>query len=242
MFIFSPCATYSLSVDKIKIIKTNDGSQSLFLEDLQETYHSTHGALGESRYVYIEAGMRYLVEGGHAALRVLEVGFGTGLNALLTAEQASVRGCSVAYDTLEPFPIGRDIYAQLRYESLSASALQLMHDSAWNESVRISDFFTIQKHRVKLEAFENRLGYDLIYYDAFAPSKQPEVWAVGNLEKCFDLLVEGGVLVTYCAQGQFKRNLSQCGFKVEVLPGAMGKKEMVRAVKSAAPAHCEGVV
>ena len=218
----------------IKIITTEDGSHSLFDEELNETYHSTCGARGESVHVFIKEGLEYWRSHNSTdEIKVLEVGLGTGLNAFLTAQFASRNNQKINFTSLEPFPIEKGIYQNLNfYQSDDEKDLLLkIHDSKWEQSVDISSNFSIHKTTSKLEGFQSTKTFDLIYFDAFAPSKQPEVWSMNNIQKCFFLLSKGGVLTTYCAQGQFKRNLAEAGFEVETLQGAMGKKEMVRGMK-----------
>jgi len=218
----------------IKLIVTEDGSHSLFDSDLNETYHSTRGARGESEHVFIREGIEYFLTGNKTEeLRILEVGLGTGLNAFLSALFSMETGQKIHLTSLEPFPVNSEIYENLNYHSSgSESALLLqIHEAEWEKEVALTPGFTFLKTQNKLEEFEPSKSYELIFFDAFAPSKQPEVWSLENLRKCFEMLNPGGVLTTYCAQGQFKRNLTEVGFVVETLQGAMGKKEMVRATK-----------
>ncbi len=218
---------------KLKLITTQDGSHSLMREDLHETYHSFHGAMGESRYVFVEQGLEWKRNQGVTQLNVLEVGFGTGLNAYLSALFAEAHQLNINFHTLEPIPVPRDLYTQLNYGSSEEEIklLQALHECPWEEPVALSPHFSITKYQDILEAFESATLYDLTFFDAFAPSKQSEVWELKNLQKCCDLTKVGGGLTTYCAQGQFKRNLATAGYTVETLKGAMGKKEMVRGVK-----------
>ena len=218
----------------IKIITTEDGSHSLFDEELNETYHSTRGARGESMYVFIKEGLgHWLSNNERKEVRILEVGFGTGLNVFLTAIYARKHDLNVRFTSLEPYPIQAEIYQNLNYfESDEEKELLLqLHESDWENKIQILENLTLLKSTSKLEDFTLQKAFDIIYFDAFAPSKQPEVWSLENLRKCYSLLEKGGVLTTYCAQGQFKRNLAEAGFQVETLQGAMGKKEMVRALK-----------
>lgn len=218
----------------IKIITTEDGSNSLYDEELNETYHSTRGARGESMHVFIKEGLEHwLSKNKTDEIRILEIGLGTGLNAFLTAQFADTNGQKIHFTSLEPFPIESDIYEKLNYSKSRADQQLLMdiHDTTWEKTVGINTHFELLKIPTKLEDFESDASFHLIYFDAFAPSKQPEVWSLENLKKCYSLLEEGGILTTYCAQGQFKRNLAEAGFQVETLQGAMGKKEMVRGVK-----------
>ncbi len=211
----------------IKLITTEDGSSSLYDEELNETYHSTRGALGESQYVFIEQGLNQKKD--QQKIDILEVGFGTGLNALLTSQFASEKKLSIRYETLETVPLGPELYLSLNYEP--KDLLNQIHFCEWEELTEIDSHFKLTKRNQSLEQFTTELHFDIIYFDAFAPSKQPEIWSLDNLRKCWSLLKAGGILVTYCSQGQFKRNLAEAGFSIEVLPGALGKKEMVRATK-----------
>jgi len=218
----------------IKIITTEDGSHSLFDEELNETYHSTRGARGESLHVFIKEGLECWQSQNQAdSIRILEIGLGTGLNALLTATWTKEHNQKIQFTSLEPFPIEHSVYEKLNYhESDSQKQLLLdIHQTAWEQDIKLDENFQFHKAQTKLEHFHSSSTFDLIYFDAFAPSKQPEVWSLENLKKCFSMLNVGGVLTTYCAQGQFKRNLVEAGFDVETLQGAMGKKEMVRAIK-----------
>jgi len=218
----------------IKIITTEDGSHSLYDEKLNETYHSTRGALGESLHVFIKEGLaHWLEQNTQKEVSILEIGFGTGLNALLSAQYAEKNHVKVIFTTLEPFPISKEIYENLNYGTTEEEVafLQALHTCNWEKPFEVSKYFTLMKTTKRLEDFTSKSPFDIIFFDAFAPSKQPDVWSLGNLKKCYDLLDDGGILTTYCAQGQFKRNLSEVGFEVQSLRGAMGKKEMVRAVK-----------
>ncbi|WP_462253603.1 tRNA (5-methylaminomethyl-2-thiouridine)(34)-methyltransferase MnmC2 [Ekhidna sp.] len=218
----------------IKIITTEDGSHSLFDEELNETYHSTRGARGESMHVFIKEGLEYWrAKNNTDQIRILEIGLGTGLNAFLTAEFCDQFNQDVVFTSLEPFPIKKELYENLNfYNSDEEKEILLdIHTSKWEDEVQLTNKFSLLKSQSKLEDFHTDQTYHIIYFDAFAPSKQPEVWSVNNLKKCYSLLESGGVLTTYCAQGQFKRNLSAAGFGVETLQGAMGKKEMVRGLK-----------
>lgn len=216
----------------LKIITTEDGSQSLFDEELNETYHSTKGAKSESEYVFLEKGLDYWLEKKPMAanpISVLEVGFGTGLNAWLTWKWTQQKGRSVDMVTLEPFPVGSPIRSQM--DLAKDIHFNLLHGCPWEEQVRLSDYFKIEKRQARLEDLKELNKYDVVFFDAFAPSKQPDMWSANNLRICFASLKNGGILTTYCAQGQFKRDLAEVGFEEEVLPGALGKKEMVRAFK-----------
>lgn len=218
----------------IKIITTEDGSHSLFDEELNETYHSTRGARGESMHVFIKEGLEYwLAHNQIEEVKILEIGLGTGLNAFLTALFAEEAGQEIHFSSLEPFPIGNDIYEQLNFHQTEQERDLLLeiHSCEWTQGISLSPNFGFFKTQTKLEEFESDESFDVIYFDAFAPSKQPGVWSLENLKKCYSLLEKGGVLTTYCAQGLFKRNLAEAGFEVKTLQGAMGKKEMTRGLK-----------
>jgi tRNA U34 5-methylaminomethyl-2-thiouridine-forming methyltransferase MnmC len=219
---------------KIEIVSSGDGSHTLFLPDMNETYHSMHGAVAESQYVFIDKGLEEAAKGLNE-IRILEIGFGTGLNTLLSLKWAEEQKKKVYYTTLEPFPLSDEVVDKLNYGSMVASPYaenyQVLHKSSWEESVVLTEFFTLTKHKTKLEEAVLQDSFDLIYFDAFAPNKQAEVWDLSNIGKCYSLLNKGSILVSYCAQGQFKRNLKAAGFELEVLSGPPGKKEMTRAVK-----------
>lgn len=223
--------------DALKIITTSDGSHSLYNSQLKETYHSTHGALTESRHVFIQEGVEFLNTRGETELNILEVGFGTGLNALLVWDFALRNpSINISFTTLEPFPLTEEIYRALNYaETLSGpltnSDLIELHSCEWAKTEEFSANFRFVKYLTKLEEFKSEKQFNLVFYDAFAPSKQIEMWGMEPLKGIDSMLAAGGVLTTYCAQGQFKRNLSELGLEVETLKGPPGKKEMVRGVK-----------
>lgn len=185
-------------------------------------------------HVFIKEGLEHLLSNSKLdEVRILEVGLGTGLNAFLTANFAMGQTQKIRFTSLEPFPIKKEIYEHLNYaDSDRERELMLqIHEVDWESDQQITSHFTLHKTVRKLENFESEETFDIIYFDAFAPSKQAEVWSLENLKNCYSSLNSGGVLTTYCAQGQFKRNLVEAGFEVETLQGAMGKKEMVRAVR-----------
>ncbi len=219
----------------IKIIKTEDGSHSLYRKDLNETYHSFHGAIQESAYVFIKMGLEHLLQKDaiNHPIKIFEVGFGTGLNALLTYSRAIEQKIEVEFDTVETIPLTQEIFSQLNYTDTLGhqKAFSTMHQCDWGQQVKIDSGFTLKKIRTSLQEYFPTSSYQLIYFDAFAPSRQPELWSLEMMEKCYKMLDKEGVLVTYCAKGQLKRDLKTAGFDVETLPGAPGKKEMVRATK-----------
>ncbi len=217
---------------KPTIVETLDGSHTLYLADIDEHYHSTNGAFEESLHVFIRAGFDQCLK---TTPVVFEVGFGTGLNALLTALRSAERKIKTTYITIEKYPLDNQLLSALNYPSLTGygaeAIFHLIHQSRWNETVRITDWFEIQKIHGDIQTYDPALQADVIYFDAFAPSKQPEIWCHEVFEKMAAILTRGGTLVTYSAKGEVRRILQSNGFVVDRLPGAKGKREMIRAVR-----------
>ena len=221
--------------DEIQIITTGDGSHSLLNTTLNETYHSVHGARRESMHVFIRNGLEYFLDKKSTGeVKIFEVGFGTGLNALLTASFAEQQHQKISYYSIEAFPLRSAIINQLNYaqSTYEKSIFEKVHSALWDEEVAINNFFTLKKIKTTLQQIRLPENYfDIIFFDAFAPSKQPELWEISMLEKVCQTLKSNGVFTTYCAKGQLKRDLKSIGLSVETLPGPPGKKEMVRALK-----------
>ncbi len=221
---------------KREVRETKDGSKTLYIEALDEHYHSFHGALQESLHVFINYG---LYDCTAQPLRILEVGLGTGLNALLTCVESIVNDKGereISYDSLEAYPLIEEEWKATGYEDIfdlaeGAILYEKIHISPWGQPVELAPGFTLTKHKTKWQDFETAQHFDLIYYDAFAPSAQPELWTEEVFEKLYRMTAPGGFLVTYCAKGQVKRNMKAAGFAVEALPGPPGKREMTRATK-----------
>ena len=210
---------------------TEDGSHSLYVPEIDECYHSSHGAIQESRHIFIEAGLKSCLKN---EIVILEIGFGTGLNALLAYQYALKNGKNIHYITLEKFPVSIEQVKQLNYPSMMDESLneifKAMHEVAWNEPHEISPFFILEKIKVDFTEYQHINQYDVIFFDAFSPEKQPEMWLQSQFEKIAAQCNEGAILTTYCAKGIVRRALQSAGFKVERLPGPPGKREILRGI------------
>ena len=218
-----------------RLVVTADGSHSFLLPTLGEHYHSTNGAIVEARTVFIRYGYEHAIAYRTAHLRILEVGFGTGLNALLTWQRNRHEQLAVSYTALEPWPLTSDLIAQLNYgeflEKPAGEIFAAMHGSEWGRQKLIGERFSLVKQRIRLEEFDPWGLYDLVYFDAFSPAVQPELWTPSVFGQISNYLSPGAVLVTYCAKGTVKRSLKAAGFALESLPGPPGKREVSRATK-----------
>lgn len=210
-----------------------DGSLTLFREDIDEHYHSVKGAVAESAHVYVDLGWRVRAAEGKA-LRVFEVGFGTGLNAALTAMAAEEQRVPTHYFSAELYPLPQRMataYADAQPE-IRRIAIIAVNAARWNEPVEINEFFTIEKMNADFLAMDLPEEIDVVYFDAFSPEKQPEMWSSTLFRKIYDAMSAGAVLTTYCAKGSIRRMLSDIGFVVERMPGPdNGKREVLRARK-----------
>jgi tRNA U34 5-methylaminomethyl-2-thiouridine-forming methyltransferase MnmC len=217
-----------------QIKTTGDGSHTIYLPDIDEQYHSLNGAITESDYVYIKKGYLY---NNIANPTVFEAGFGTGLNCLLTSLAAEKYKRPTSYITLEQFPLSGEIINKLNYgKLLSSRASELfktIHGCKWEMFVKISPFFQLYKMLADITKcdWQIKQGCDIIYYDAFAPGKQSEMWIPEIFICLFDITTEGGVFVTYSAKGVVRRRLAAAGYIMERLPGPPKKKEMLRGIK-----------
>jgi tRNA U34 5-methylaminomethyl-2-thiouridine-forming methyltransferase MnmC len=221
-------------LDKPVLKITADGSHTLYVESLDETYHSTHGAIQEAIHVFVEAGLNYF---NKSKINVLEIGFGTGLNAFLTLLESQKDDVEIKYTGIEAFPLGDNITNHLNYVvELNSSKEEKhlfvkLHKVEWENYQKITDNFKLNKTKIELDKFETTEQFDVIYFDAFGPRVQPEIWTEAIFEKMYNCLANDGVLVTYCAKGTVKRGLKAVGFNIESLPGPPGKREMTRALK-----------
>lgn len=215
---------------------TEDGSHTLYLSSLDEGFHSSKGALTESVHVFIQNGLyARLDEGIIDPVSVFEVGLGTGLNLLLTILACQKKNIALHYTVVEPFPVSNEIIPQLNYGSILKSPdaghwFSWIHDSPWDKEAT-KDKITIKKVKLPFQEFQYEERFDVIYFDAFAPEKQPELWSLEIFKKIFNLMNDTGIFVTYSAKGQVRRDLLSAGLLVERLAGAPGKREMIRAIK-----------
>ena len=212
---------------------TADGSSSIFIPELDESYHSMHGAIQEANHVFIGNGLAHVA---NEKVRVFELGFGTGLNALLSLDYGLKNSMEIQYDAIEAHPVDNKIIEQLNYTDLIegdyVSQFDRIHNSEWGENNRIMNHFNLRKFYCRIQDHKfAKERYDIIYFDAFGPKAQPDMWLPEVLNKMYEALTNGGTLLTYCAQGQFRRNLKSIGFKVEILKGPPGKREMTRAIR-----------
>lgn len=219
---------------KRELVLTADGSKTLYIPEWNEHYHSSHGALQEAQHVFIKNG---LYANTDDYITILEMGFGTGLNALLTYFAAEKRHQFIHYIGVEAYPVGEHEWQNMDYapHANAPEAQELFeqfHTLSWNTSKSLSEHFVLDKRHVKLaQLVQPDQTIDLIFYDAFGPRVQPELWTADIFQLLYNWLVPGGILVTYCAKGQVKRDLKSVGFLVESLPGPPGKREMTRAKK-----------
>ena len=218
----------------MKLEQTADGSYTLYVPELDEHYHSIKGALTESQHIFIDMGLK------HSSVnspKILEIGLGTGLNCILTLLEAEESQRHIHYTGIERYPLNEEIIRKLDYPSMIGNKHEekylAIHQTPWEEDTHLSPWFTLHKIEGDFThyTFENK--YDIIYFDAFAPEKQPEMWEQSLFDNLYNVLNEGGILTTYCAKGIVRRMLQTAGFKVERLPGPPGgKREILRATKT----------
>ena len=223
---------------KREIITTADGSSTIYLPEWNEHYHSKHGAIQEAYHVFIRMGLEHMVGAREMSrdISILEIGFGTGLNALITLLEAKKKALVINYTGVEAYPVDPEEIKELNYSSLfseeqAAHFFRLLHKADWEEQVEVSTGFLLQKRKLFFSEIEDEEAYNLVYFDAFGPKVQPELWAEEIFEKMYRALRKGGVLVTYSAKGSVRRAMKTAGFEVERLAGPPGKREMLRATK-----------
>lgn len=218
---------------KREIITTDDGSVTIYLPEMQETYHSKFGAIQEANHVFIQNGL-HLKQGQPIA--ILEIGFGTGLNAFITFLESESTNQVIDYTGVEAYPVAPEHSAMLNYVTqMNASqhldTFNLMHSSPWNAAIYLNDNFTLTKRRQFFEDVDDVDKYDLIYFDAFGYPSQSHLWSEAIFSKMYAALKQGGILVTYACRSIIKNNMKAVGFTTTKLPGPPGKREMLRAVK-----------
>ena len=216
---------------KREIIKTLDGSTSIHIVDWNESYHSKNGAIQETYHVFIRNGLALFER---APVSILEIGFGTGLNAFITFIEASAKNQNITYTGVEAYPVPAQEVGEMNFVGqLDAAQHQhvfaRMHECEWEHPISLSDIFTLTKRQQFFEEIEDVESYDLIYFDAFGYQVQPELWSTDIFRRMYRALKPGGWLVTYAARGVVKRSMMEVGFTVEKLPGPIGKREMFRA-------------
>ncbi len=215
-----------------RIELTSDGSHSVFSEKFGALYHSKHGAIQESQHVFLDAGLDFKFN-GQDHINILEMGMGTGLNLLLTYVASEKLNCKIQYETIEAYPISIKEARSLNYlralqrEDLH-STFENIHLSEWGVKEKVSDNFTYIKHKTRLQDVDLKSRFDIVFYDAFAPQCQEELWTPEIFDHISGFLNDQAILVTYCAKGSFKRALMSAGFTIEKIPGPPGKREMIR--------------
>ena len=220
-----------------RIVRTADGSTTIFLPEWDEHYHSKHGALQEAYHVFIRMGLDHVrTQRSMPAISIMEIGFGTGLNAFITLMEAERQNFQVNYTGIEAYPVSPEEVQALNYTSSLKEArgeeyFRLLHDSPWEESGEITPHFRLFKKKQFFQEIEAEDAFDLIYFDAFGARVQPNLWTEDIFFRMFRALKAGGTLVTYSAKGSVRRAMQAVGFQVERLPGPPGKREMLRAKK-----------
>jgi tRNA U34 5-methylaminomethyl-2-thiouridine-forming methyltransferase MnmC len=222
----------------LEFITTEDGSKTIYNSEVGENYHSRHGALQESQHVFLNSGLRYFLAGTELSkVSILEVGFGTGLNFLLSADHCTTKQIGLEYTGIEAYPLDTGLISQTGYDQYISTPIWGSFINQYPDSlkkpVRINSFCQLQTVHCQLLNFSSNKQYDVVYFDAFASARQPEMWDEQAITHTVQFLKPGGVFVTYAITGNLKRMLKSLGLKVEKAPGAPGKREMLRATKCA---------
>lgn len=225
-----------IEIDKEARATTGDGSHTLYHSGVGEHYHSKHGAVTESKHVFLNAGLlHFLKNSGATRAAIFEVGFGTGLNFLLTADYCAQQDITLHYVGVEAFPLDQEVLAGLAYGQYLQTGLWseflAKYKLALQEKVIFNSLCELEVLHAKILEAQPNQTFDVVYFDAFAAIHQPEMWSEAVLEKVASLLKQGGIFVTYAITGQLKRSLRDLGFRIEKLPGAPFKREMLRAIK-----------
>ncbi|MBN2668659.1 MAG: tRNA (5-methylaminomethyl-2-thiouridine)(34)-methyltransferase MnmD [Bacteroidales bacterium] len=210
------------------IIKTEDGSYTLYSQIFDEHYHSVNGAFTESTHIFIKEGLQY-ISPKFSNLNIFEMGFGTGLNAALSYIWSNSNKQKCSYYSVEYYPI--ETSSLKSNDDFLFNALTQVNNASWGNDSILSDYFNLTKYKIDIKSFEHSEFYHLVFWDAFSPDTQPELWTEELFSKIFDYLIPGGILVTYSVKGTVKRALKSVGFKIEKLAGPPGKREILRAIK-----------
>lgn len=215
-----------------RFIETEDGSTSLYVPELDEHYHSVHGAIQESLHIFIRAGIEFY---GQKDISIVEAGFGTGLNAYLSLIHAETQDCHIHYTTIEKYPLSATEIRRLNYPSLlpfdKPELFEALHSSPWEQEVALTPSFTCLKRHTDFREWQSAAKADIVFFDAFNPEVQPHLWTTDVFRHFYESLKPGGILVTYCVKGIVKQALRDTGFILKRLPGPPGKREMLRAIR-----------
>ncbi len=215
----------------LEIIETKDGSHTLFSAQFDEIYHSRNGALAESTHIFIKSGLDACIG---PEVNVFEVGFGTGLNALLSWIYAESKQIRINYHSIELFPVSEELISRINYPDIVGhkEKFQQLHEAGWDQTICLSPHFSL--HKIKLSVLDLQFAsssINVVFFDAFSPEKQPELWTADVFARMYDMLVPQGILVTYCSKSYVRRNMQQVGFEITKLQGPHGKRDMVRATR-----------
>ena len=216
---------------KLELVNTNDGSNSLKNLIINDSYHSKYGAINESNHIFIKNGLKRI---RIKKIRVLEIGFGTGLNALLTQLYCDKKEQNITYHTIDNLPLREETYSSLNYcdqLKIDKNIFLKIHRSSWENEIELSNFFVLKKMNCDFTKTLFNEKYDLIYFDAFSPSKQPEMWTLNNFKKLYNCLKSNGILITYSSKGDVKRTMKKVGFNISSVEGPAGKREITLASK-----------
>ena len=223
---------------KRELVLTSDGSHTVSIPEINITYHSKFGAIQESQHIFIEAGLNYLRNASKqtGVLNIFEMGFGTGLNALLTLIATAPPQQKIYYETTELFPLEMEQVNRLNYcgqlnQPILQKTFEQLHLCEWNREIEISPYFILKKTNTSLLNFSGNTSFNLVYFDAFAPEVQPELWTTGVFSNLYAHMQTGAVLTTYCSKSIVRKAMQAVGFIVTKIPGPPGKREMVRATK-----------
>ena len=221
----------------LRVIKTTaDGSPTIYIPELKEHYHSVHGAIQESEFIFIERALR---RRNGENIKLLEIGLGTGLNAFLTCMEAEKKRQNICYHSVELYPVEKDLYEEIGKffsgNEYSKSIFMQIHDCEWDKETDIGSFFRLKKIKADIRIFSSSIGYDVVYFDAFGPEVQPFLWTAEIFKNIAEMMNPGAILATYSAKGQVGRNMRQAGLTVERMPGPPGKREIIVASKPLNP-------